>query len=123
MDPGYLVSLNRPNVHLLEAKSGVTISPDGVETPAGKIPTDIIVYATGFTLSKFLTNMQIIGRTGETIDEHFEKLGGPGAYNCCANHKFPNFFMSLGPNTATGHTSALIALEKLVSPSLPFPSL
>lgn len=27
---------------------------------------------------------------------------------------FPNFFMVLGPNTATGHTSAIIAAEKCV---------
>jgi cation diffusion facilitator CzcD-associated flavoprotein CzcO len=56
--------------------------------------------------------MCVVGRGGETLEQHFETLGGPGAYNTAAVNGFPNFFMILGPNAATGHTSALMASEK-----------
>lgn len=56
--------------------------------------------------------MQVQGQNGITLEEHWKRYGGPGAYNCSVMSGFPNLFMILGPNTATGHTSALIALEK-----------
>ena len=33
---------------------------------------------------------------------------------------FPNFFMIFGPNTATGHTSVILASENMVEYSLKF---
>jgi len=71
------------------------------------------VLATGFqTSGKFFKGMEVIGRNGITADQHWDGIGGIGAYNTTAMHDFPNFFMLLGPNSVTGHTSALIAIEK-----------
>lgn len=99
-------------------KTDITaILPDGIQSSDGFIPADIIVLATGFQTNKFLPYTQVHGRDG-TIQEHWQRFDGPGAYNCTALSGFPNFFMILGPNTATGHTSALLASEKYIYPNV-----
>jgi cation diffusion facilitator CzcD-associated flavoprotein CzcO len=72
------------------------------------------VLATGFKTNKFIPYMDVVGRNGQNVEQHWEsnEYGGPAAYNCSALNGFPNFFMLLGPNAATGHTSAMMAAEK-----------
>ncbi|GKZ69748.1 hypothetical protein AnigIFM50267_004973 [Aspergillus niger] len=60
----------------------------------------------------FLSYMEVIGRGGKSVTQHWDQYGGPGAYNTSVMNGFPNFFMLMGPNSATGHTSALMAVEK-----------
>lgn len=116
---GYLSSLHRPNVTLTDAPI-VEITPDGVRTAAGELhPADVIVYATGFVASAYMGAIDLRGRDGESVHAHWATLGGVGAYNCCAMSGFPNFFMVLGPNTGTGHTSCIMASEKCLPPPLP----
>lgn len=88
------------------------ITAEGIETDKGFIPADVIVLATGFQTNKFIPYMDVVGRKGETVEQHWSQYGGPSAYNCSALNGFPNFFMLLGPNAATGHTSAMMAAEK-----------
>ena len=104
-------SLNSENITLSDSKI-LKIVPDGIETEGGLVPADVIVLATGFKTNTHFDKMEIVGQQGVSIHEHWAKYPGPGAYNCSAVSGFPNFFMILGPNTATGHTSALIAAEK-----------
>ncbi|PYI07079.1 FAD/NAD(P)-binding domain-containing protein [Aspergillus sclerotiicarbonarius CBS 121057] len=110
-DCGYLQSLNNDNILLTNAKIE-RILPDGIETGQGIIPADVIVLATGFRTNRFVSSIDVVGRDGKSLDEHWAQYGGPTAYNCSVVHGFPNFFMLLGPNAATGHTSALMAIEK-----------
>ena len=109
--PSYLTSLHRPNVNLTDERV-VELTPNGIRTPEREYPVDVIVYATGFNTSEYMGTMDIRGRGGESIHEHWKRQGGVGAYNCTAMNGFPNYFMLLGPNTATGHTSCIIASEK-----------
>jgi cation diffusion facilitator CzcD-associated flavoprotein CzcO len=113
--PSYLESLNQENVMLTDEKV-VEITPNSIRTPTKDYPVDVIVYATGFKTNVFMRPMEVFGRGGESITEHWTRIGGPGAYNCTSVHGFPNFFFILGPNTGTGHTSALIASEKYANP-------
>jgi cation diffusion facilitator CzcD-associated flavoprotein CzcO len=46
--------------------------------------------------------------------------GGPQAYQGTAMDGFPNLFITIGPNTANGHTSILLAIENQVQYSLKF---
>ncbi|KAJ5737860.1 Flavoprotein [Penicillium malachiteum] len=115
-DCGYLESLNKDKLHLTDSKI-LEITPDGVQTADGQIPADVIVLATGFKTNKFVPFTDIRGRE-RTIDEHWKRCGGPGAYNCSVLSGFPNFFMLLGPNAATGHTSAVMASENSVNYAL-----
>ncbi|KAL5042248.1 hypothetical protein BDW71DRAFT_211375 [Aspergillus fruticulosus] len=110
-DPGYLESLHSDKVFLTDAKAE-KITADGIETDKGFIPADVIVLATGFQTNKFISYMDVVGRNGENVSQHWFKYGGPAAYNCSVSSGFPNFFMLLGPNAATGHTSAMMDAEK-----------
>ncbi|KAL4998898.1 hypothetical protein BDV10DRAFT_62258 [Aspergillus recurvatus] len=110
---GYLESLHNEKYILTDANI-LNIVPEGLQTSNGLIEADVIVLATGFNTNTFLPGMRVHGRNGITVDEHWSRQDGPGAYNTCAMNGFPNFFLLLGPNTVTGHTSAVMAAEKYV---------
>ncbi|KAL5342085.1 hypothetical protein BJX70DRAFT_410826 [Aspergillus crustosus] len=116
-DCGYLDSLHNEKMLLTDAKI-IEIVPEGIQTSNGLIPADVIVLATGFDTNRFLPGMQVHGRNNKTVDEHFGRNPGPGAYNTSALSGFPNFFLLLGPNTVTGHTSAVMAAENSVNYAL-----
>lgn len=105
----YLTSFNRSNVHLVTDPI-VAIEPSGIRDATGTLhEVDTIIEATGFKPFDITTYVDIRGRDGRRLDdvwadhvESFRTMMVPG---------FPNFFMLLGPNSATGHTSALIMIE------------
>ncbi|KZP03239.1 FAD/NAD(P)-binding domain-containing protein [Athelia psychrophila] len=111
-DPGYLKALNRDNVHIT-GDPIVKIEPKEVVTESGaRYPADVIVLANGFVTGDVVIN--IVGRGGITTAEHWEQHGGIEAYKTTALSSFPNFFMLLGPNAASGHTSVVFAIEVAV---------
>ena len=139
-DAGYLKSLHRENITLTD-ESALEVVPGGVRTAKGLIEADVIVNATGFKTSAFFAGVEMIGRGGKTIQEHWDEIGGPEAYNTTSMSAFPNFFaligeyiisaspcprqtastgakQSIGPNTATGHTSTIMAVENSINFSL-----
>jgi 4-hydroxyacetophenone monooxygenase len=65
---------------------------DGVEEDV-----DVIIYATGFTASKFLTPMTVKGSGGLDLHEHW--AGDARAYLGVTIPNFPNLFCLYGPNT------------------------
>ncbi|MCI0857017.1 MAG: NAD(P)/FAD-dependent oxidoreductase, partial [Chloroflexi bacterium] len=91
------VALKRDNVELIT--DGIKeITPDGVVTEDGRlIEADVIIYGTGFHASQFLMPMDIVGRNGVTLTEHWD--GDARAYLGITVPNFPNFFMLYGPNT------------------------
>jgi 4-hydroxyacetophenone monooxygenase len=58
---------------------------------------DVVVYATGFDASRFLTPLRIAGRGG--VDLHDQWDGDPRAYLGLTVPGFPNLFCMYGPNT------------------------
>lgn len=118
-DSGYLECLHADNVRLTDAPV-VEVVEEGVVTSDGLVEADAIVLATGFETNNFLSTIQLIGEGGITPDAHWEAMGsdGAGAYNCTAMSGFPNFFAILGPNSATGHTSAVMAAENCINYAL-----
>ena len=105
----YLQAFNRDNVHLV-AERVTEVTAAGVVDGSGTLhEVDTIIEATGFKPFDITDYVQISGRDGVRLQdvwhEHvqsFRTLMVPG---------FPNFFLLLGPNSATGHTSALIMIE------------
>ncbi|KAM0248374.1 hypothetical protein ACHAQJ_009499 [Trichoderma viride] len=116
-DPNYLTSLHSQNVTLRD-DAIEEVTPKGIRSKDGYTEADIIVLASGFETNTFCTNIDIVGRGGVTAEEHWKSLGGPGAYNSTSLSGFPNMFLILGPNTATGHTSTIMAVENTVNYSL-----
>ncbi|OJZ79600.1 hypothetical protein ASPFODRAFT_66055 [Aspergillus luchuensis CBS 106.47] len=113
-DPGYLDSLHNPNVALrVEGIQEFTehgiIGSSGVEDEF-----DIIVLATGFQVSEFLTPMEIHGRRGHTLRRQWKESRGAQAYYGTFVHNFPNFGIIFGPNSFPANNSALFACETQV---------
>ncbi len=94
-------ALKRPNVDLvvddivrIEPDGMVTVDEAGVETLHR---ADVIVYATGFQASRFLTPMKVVGVDGRDLHEVWD--GNARAYLGIAHPGFPNLWFTYGPNT------------------------
>ncbi len=114
-DPDYLESLNRPNVELLP--EGIQeMTETGIISSSGiKDDFDLIVLATGFQVSQFLTPMQIKGANGEYLQKQWDECRGAQAYLGTYVHNFPNLAIIFGPNTFPANNSALFACETQVA--------
>lgn len=113
-DPGYLDALNRPNVELLP--EGIQeMTETGIVSASGiRDDFDIIVLATGFQVSEFLTPMHIIGADGRALHQQWRECRGAQAYLGTYVHNFPNLAILFGPNTFPANNSALFACETQV---------
>jgi 4-hydroxyacetophenone monooxygenase len=93
----YSNALAAPNV-TLETGAIAGIVPSGVAMRDGRtVEHDIIVYATGFSASRFLTPMRVVGRGG--VDLHARWDGDARAHLGLTVPGFPNLFLMYGPNT------------------------
>lgn len=111
LNDGYLSNLHRDNM-LLTNDPISHIEENAVVTASGKkYHADVIVMCDGYKPGLSAIPFRLTGKNGQTLEEHFEALGGVGAYKTCAFNGFPNFFVTCGPNSVTGHTSLLIASE------------
>lgn len=136
-DATWLESLNDPKIELttqpltsLQPKS-VALGPGraypDVKDESSKEPTeevhlpaDVIILANGFELTTWLSPLRVVGKGGAVMQEVWDERGGPQAYMGNAMDGFPNFFIIFGPNTATGHSSVILASENMVEYSLKF---
>ncbi|KAG2166605.1 hypothetical protein VTO58DRAFT_103499 [Aureobasidium pullulans] len=110
-DPEYLDSLNRDNVELIP-EGLQRITEDGIISTSGRDDRfDIIVTATGFKVSQFLTPMDVIGANGSTLEQQWKENRGAQAYLGTFVHNFPNMAILFGPNTFPANNSALYACE------------
>jgi len=90
-------AIKRDNVTLV-TDDIAEITPTGIVTGDGaEHEVDVIIYGTGFTASKFLTPMQVRGRDGVDLHEHWK--GDARAYLGITVPGFPNLFCLYGPNT------------------------
>jgi cation diffusion facilitator CzcD-associated flavoprotein CzcO len=107
----YYPALLKSNV-VVESNGVKEITSDGIITGDGKeIKVDAIVYCTGFNVVNYLP-FEITGLNGKTLSKSFER--GMHAYLGSLVPGFPKAFITLGPNTGVGHTSALILMESQV---------
>ena len=105
----FLPSFARANTELV-TEAITRITPQGIVTADGRErPIDALVCATGFDTVQLLSTLQVTGRGGRTLREAWQD--GPEAHHGITVAGFPNLFLMLGPNTATGHTSTLLYIE------------
>ncbi|KDQ31391.1 hypothetical protein PLEOSDRAFT_1036737 [Pleurotus ostreatus PC15] len=108
---GYLEALCEDNVDFVPSLIK-RVTPEGIETVDGDHKAlDVIVCATGFDTS-YQLDFPIIGKNG--VDVRDKYLPHPRTYLSVAVEGFPNWFQTLGPNSAVGAGSLLIILEKQV---------
>lgn len=104
----YLRSLTRPNVDLI-AKGVAEIDETGIIDSDGvHHEVDVIIYATGFHVQRYLFPMRFVGRNGLTVNDFWNGEGR--AYLGITMPNFPNLFMLWGPGTsgATGGSGIFI---------------
>ncbi|ORY86751.1 putative flavin-binding monooxygenase [Leucosporidium creatinivorum] len=101
---GYLKSLGHSKLKLIAEQSLVSAHENIVTTDKGvEIKADVVILCTGYKAQDFLFPLKIVNEKREGVRER----------TCVSG--FPNFFMLLGPNTATGHSSALVTSECQIS--------
>jgi 4-hydroxyacetophenone monooxygenase len=93
----WAATLKRDHVHLV-TDDIERITPTGIVTRDGRThDVDVIVYATGFEASRFLSPMNVIGRDGVNLHDHWSD--DARAYLGITVTGFPNLFCLYGPNT------------------------
>ncbi len=105
-------SLAQPNVELVTAGIERIIAKGIACSDGRERELDALVCATGFETVHLLQSLEIRGRGGKTLADAW--AAGPEAYHGITVSGFPNLFLMLGPNTATGHTSTLLYIEPSV---------
>lgn len=88
------VTLDGDPIDRIEADAVVTTDAHGSQT---RHRADVIIYATGFQASKFLTPMKVVGTGGRDLHEVWS--GDARAYLGVVHPGFPNLFLCYGPNT------------------------
>ncbi|MGH3241970.1 MAG: flavin-containing monooxygenase [Spirillospora sp.] len=104
----YYPALALPNVDLVTDPIEA-VTPSGVRTAKQDYDVDVIVYATGFRATEFLSPMKIVGRGGRELNEAWR--GGARAHLGITVSGFPNLFLLYGPYTNLGHNSIIYMLE------------
>jgi cation diffusion facilitator CzcD-associated flavoprotein CzcO len=100
---------NRSNVELVGEPID-RITEDAIVSGAGDVRrVDIIVAATGFDATCFLSAIDVTGRGGLRLDAAW--ADGPEAYLGIATRGFPNLFMLYGPNTNNGSIITLLEFQ------------
>ncbi len=105
-DGGWLDTLLRPNV-TLETDGIDHIEENAIVTKSGKrYEVDVIALATGFDLSPAIGPLNVVGRGGADLGAIWGK-DDARAYLGVMAPAYPNFFMTLGPNSAPNHAAGV----------------
>jgi cation diffusion facilitator CzcD-associated flavoprotein CzcO len=106
----YYPTFNLPQVELVTDRVA-RLSRDAVVTADGRErAVDVVIAATGFEVTRYLSAIAVRGRGGRNLEEAWSD--GAQAYLGISTHGFPNLFMLYGPNTNNG--SILFMLERQV---------
>ena len=102
-------AMQRENVRLITDTIN-KIDKSAIITESGeRHAVDCIITATGFKSHHFLSDIDLRGRHGLSLHDHWN--GRPQAYLGITVPGFPNFFMAYGPNTNLGHNSIIFMIE------------
>jgi 4-hydroxyacetophenone monooxygenase len=110
LDNGWYRTLSQPNVTLVtDAVESVTEA--GVVTESGAAyDADVLVWATGFEATRFVSSLEIVGRDGVTLRTEWDD-DDARAYLGVTVPGFPNMFLLGGPNSFPGSGSFMYFME------------
>lgn len=101
MDINWLETLRRDNV-TLENEGIDYVTKSAIVLKDGRhIEVDAILCATGFDIANMVGDLQIVGRDGRNLGEEWGE--DPRAYLGVTVPGYPNFFLTVGPNSAPNH--------------------
>jgi 4-hydroxyacetophenone monooxygenase len=106
VDNNWHPTIARDNVDLVT--TGIArITPAGVATVDGVVhEVDAIVVATGFKSNLFLWPMEVVGRSGTSLEAQWGDY--PRAFQGITVPDYPNLFCLYGPNTNIVHGGGII---------------
>jgi len=108
----YYPAISRANVELVTDRIA-RITPGGVTTEDGREhEADVLIYATGFHSTEFLSPMKVVGRDGLELNDAWKH--GAEAHLGITVSGFPNVFLLYGPYTNLGHNSIIYMLESQI---------
>ena len=100
-------ALARPNVDVV-TEAITEVRAEGIVTADGTVhPADTLILGTGFEIMPVADPLR--GRDGVSLAERWAEHREAFLGTTVAG--YPNYFMLVGPNTATGHTSVLLYAE------------
>ena len=103
-------TLTRNNV-ILVTEGIAQVTDKGIRSNDGvEHDLDTIILATGFDFGLVDAPFDIQGLNGRKLTDDWKQTGAV-AYKGVTISGYPNWFMSMGPNTGPGHTSVLIYTE------------
>ena len=106
VDNTWYPTIARDNVDLV-TEGVARITPHGVETDNGEVhEVDVVIVATGFKSNLFLWPMEVVGKSGTTLDERWGDY--PRAFRGTVVPDYPNLFTLYGPNTNIVHGGSII---------------
>ncbi|TNY22852.1 hypothetical protein DMC30DRAFT_414727 [Rhodotorula diobovata] len=109
--PGYCASLHSPKFNLLLPDTIVSAKGRTVTTAQGvEVPADVIVLSTGFKVTEYLHPLSVYNSEGESLVSRL-KGNGVKTYLTSMVASYPNSWLLMGPNSVTGHSSALFNTE------------
>lgn len=104
LDNGWLDALRQPHVTLHD-RGIARITQEGVEDKDGNLfACDVIVCATGFNVAKMTGNLTIKGVSGRDLGQEWGE-DDPRSYLGMCIPGFPNYFHTVGPNSAPNHAA------------------
>lgn len=109
----YYPAFNRYNLQLVTTGIDRIETHNIVTTDGKKYPVDVVILATGFKATEYLSNVHIVGKDVKVLYDVWQD--GGEAYKGTVVSGFPNLFMFTGPNTGLGHTSVVIMMEAQVT--------
>ena len=102
-------ALRRDNVELVTERLS-EIRPHSVVTQDGQErEIDVLICGTGFQVAPAPIARLFVGKDGRTLAERWQ--AGMQAYLGTTVEGFPNLFLMVGPNTASGHSSIIYVIE------------
>lgn len=106
----YYPAISKSNTELVTDRIAEITSDSIVTTDGRRRAVDALVVATGFFATDNPTARRLIGKSGTTLAQLWER-NGMKAYKGITVADFPNMFYLLGPNTGLGHSSMVQMAE------------
>jgi 4-hydroxyacetophenone monooxygenase len=104
MDGGWFDALKRDHV-TLETGKIERITPTGIRMADGtEYEIDVLVCATGFDVANMMGKLTVIGKGGRNLREEWG-YEDPRSYLGVAVTGYPNYFLTVGPNSAPNHAA------------------
>lgn len=106
IDNNWYGTMARDDVSLVDSPI-VRFNDSGIETEDGTCHEfDVVIFATGFNTNRFLWPMEVVGESGESLDNRWGE--SPTAYKGMLVPDYPNLFCLYGPNTNIVHGGSII---------------